>query len=296
MNPNIRRRGVKIISFTGDEAFLDSLHSFPANFPFSVKLANCYIRGGDRVKERYAGTKPQRPKMAMSEVQELLRRNSITITNEALDEEERLANNMRSTNIASKFNPLQHYSCSLYNYFSSNRKNCINHKQDNRPTKDNRTAGIRTRPNRLGKQKSRSFNQVYLSESTSLQSFLKLHPTTFTSTEYMTDNASNNMEPIPDLIITTRSDHLPPGWDSHLFNDSLIFTDFSAERLEFVLLKTFAVTAFSWSAPSNSEASKLSQLVKQKLPLGSNQYFQMTYLTDIGLPTVVIEAKYEKDY
>ena len=98
-NPNIRRRGVKIISFTGDEAFLDSLHSFPANFPFSVKLANCYIRGGDRVKERYTGATPQRPKMAMSAVRELLRRNSTTITNEALDEEDRLASGMRETNI-----------------------------------------------------------------------------------------------------------------------------------------------------------------------------------------------------
>ena len=54
-HPVVRRRGAKIITFTGDEEFLDSLHSFPSNFPFSITIANAYIRGGDHVKERYAG-------------------------------------------------------------------------------------------------------------------------------------------------------------------------------------------------------------------------------------------------
>ena len=57
-HPVVRRRGAKIVTFTGDEEFLDSLHSFPSNFPFSIKIANAYIRGGNRVKERYAGGKP----------------------------------------------------------------------------------------------------------------------------------------------------------------------------------------------------------------------------------------------
>lgn len=104
-HPNIRRRGVKIISFTGDEDFLDSLHRFPANFPFNVKLANCFIRGGDRVKERYTGTRPQRPKMAMGAIRELLKRNSTAMVNEALDEEEKLADNMKRTNLAGINNP-----------------------------------------------------------------------------------------------------------------------------------------------------------------------------------------------
>lgn len=88
------------MSFTGDEAFLDSLNSFPANFPFSVKLANCYIRGGHRIKERFAGIKPQQPKMAMSTVRELLKRNSTIMTNEAINEEDKLAHGLREANLA----------------------------------------------------------------------------------------------------------------------------------------------------------------------------------------------------
>ena len=75
-HPVVRRRGAKIITFTGDEEFLDRLHSFPSNFPFSIKIANAYIRGGDRVKERYAGGKSQRPKISQRALRDLLQRNS----------------------------------------------------------------------------------------------------------------------------------------------------------------------------------------------------------------------------
>ena len=75
-HPVVRRRGAKIITFTGDEEFLDSLHSFPSNFPFSIKIANAYIRGGDRVKERYAGGKSQRPRISQGALRDLLKRNS----------------------------------------------------------------------------------------------------------------------------------------------------------------------------------------------------------------------------
>ena len=46
-HPNPRKRGARILSFTGDQKFLDSLHAFPRGFPFSVKLANVYIQGGN---------------------------------------------------------------------------------------------------------------------------------------------------------------------------------------------------------------------------------------------------------
>ena len=37
-HPNPRKRGARILSFTGDQQFLDSLHAFPRGFPFSCLL------------------------------------------------------------------------------------------------------------------------------------------------------------------------------------------------------------------------------------------------------------------
>ena len=35
-----------MLSFTGDQKFLDSLQRFPRDFPFNIRIANVYIRGG----------------------------------------------------------------------------------------------------------------------------------------------------------------------------------------------------------------------------------------------------------
>ena len=50
-HPSPRKRGARILSFTGDQVFLDSLHAFPKGYPFSIKIANVYIEGGERTKE-----------------------------------------------------------------------------------------------------------------------------------------------------------------------------------------------------------------------------------------------------
>ena len=47
---NPRKRGARILSFSGDQKFLDSLHAFPMGYPFSVKLSNVYIQVGERTK------------------------------------------------------------------------------------------------------------------------------------------------------------------------------------------------------------------------------------------------------
>ena len=101
-HPVVRRRGAKIITFTGDEEFLDSLHLFPSNFPFSIKIANAYIRGGDRVKERYAGGKSQRPKISQGALRDLLKCNSNMMADAAAEAEDRLANDLRRTDLQGK--------------------------------------------------------------------------------------------------------------------------------------------------------------------------------------------------
>ena len=100
-HPVVRRRGAKMITFTGEEEFLDSLHSFPSNFPFSIKIANAYIRGGDRVKERYAGGKLQRPRISNGALQDLLKRNSNMMADATAEAEDRLADDLRRTDLAS---------------------------------------------------------------------------------------------------------------------------------------------------------------------------------------------------
>ena len=295
-NPNVRRQGVKIISFTGDEAFLDSLHSFPANFPFRVKLANCYIRGGDRVKERYAGTKPQRPKMAMSAVRELLRRNSTTITNEALDEEERLASNMRNTNLAGNVTPPLQYSrppCIIQLPHRSANLTRRNTYPDQKMTDANRTT---TRSNtgkptvkpvsillyyktiRAGRSRSKPMSTIRITTwMTAVYNLLFLLP------GYAMDNAIEAMDLMnikPNLIVTTRADHLPMGWDSHLFSDPDIFTDFSTDRLEFTLLKAQPGSVRAWQAPSDHETKILIRAVQQRLPHQLINCFSTLFLTD----------------
>ena len=71
---NARKRGARILSFTGDQKFLDSLHSFPRGFPFNVKLANVYIRGGERTKAGQTTQRKKRPKMTEAALKELLAR------------------------------------------------------------------------------------------------------------------------------------------------------------------------------------------------------------------------------
>ena len=291
-NANVRRRGVKIISFTGDEAFLDSLHSFPANFPFNVKLANCYIRGGDRVKERYAGTKPQRPKMAMSAVRELLRRNSTTITNEALDEEDRLASNMRNTNIAGKINKKPLLSPLTRTPQSPHRETKPVVSQQINPPRKTTTDRKRTLLHPDGKPTHKSHA---LTDNNLIQ--LNTHPLHLFTDLRMEDmiNDLDLLDIKPDLLITTRADHLPPGWDSHLFNDANIFTDFSTDTLEFTLLKTRADGIKAWSAPSDYETRRLTQAVREQLPRQLENCFSVIYLTDIGLPTILVPAQHEGD-
>ena len=81
---------------------MDSLHSFPSNFPFSIKIANAYIRGGDRVKERYAGGKSQRPKISQGALRDLRKQNSNQMADAAAEAEDRLADDLRRTDLQGK--------------------------------------------------------------------------------------------------------------------------------------------------------------------------------------------------
>jgi hypothetical protein len=87
-----RRRGARIVSFTGDQAFLDSLHQFPRSYPFDVKVGNLYIRGGDRTDAEYTRyRRTRRPKITQDALHELLRRNNGEIVDEAEAAEDKLA-------------------------------------------------------------------------------------------------------------------------------------------------------------------------------------------------------------
>ena len=83
-HPIPRRRGARVLSFSGDQAFLDSLHGFPRDFPFSIKLANVYIRGGERTsKGAGASQRRRRPRMTEEALKKLLERHGKEIVEDA---------------------------------------------------------------------------------------------------------------------------------------------------------------------------------------------------------------------
>ena len=83
-----RRRGARVLSFSGDQAFLDSLHGFPKDFPFSIKLANVYIRGGERTtKGPNATQRRRRPRMTEEALKKLLERHGKEIVEDAEEED-----------------------------------------------------------------------------------------------------------------------------------------------------------------------------------------------------------------
>ena len=92
--PNEKRRGARLVSFTGDQDFLDSLHKFPRDYPFDVKVGNIYIRGGNRTDLAYPKNRQsqgQRPKMSPAAVSALLTANKGDIVDGALQAEDKLA-------------------------------------------------------------------------------------------------------------------------------------------------------------------------------------------------------------
>ena len=90
-HPNPRMRGARILSFTGDQKFLDSLHAFPRGYPFSVKIANVYIEGGERTKEGKPVLRRRRPKMTEEALKALLTRHGKAIIDEAEEQQDEIS-------------------------------------------------------------------------------------------------------------------------------------------------------------------------------------------------------------
>ena len=86
-HPIPRRRGARILSFTGDQTFLDSLRNFPRNYPFSIKLANVFIRGGDRAAPGSIPQRRRRPRMTEEGLRTLLSRYGREVVEEAEEED-----------------------------------------------------------------------------------------------------------------------------------------------------------------------------------------------------------------
>ena len=97
-HPIPRRRGARVLSFTGDQAFLDSLRNFPRNFPFSIKLANVFIRGGDRAAPGAIPQKRRRPRMTEEGLRTLLARYGREDVEDAEKDEENHAQSAKDKN------------------------------------------------------------------------------------------------------------------------------------------------------------------------------------------------------
>ena len=88
-HPIARRRGARALSFTGDQTFLDSLQRFPKDFSLNIKIANVYIRGGERTNEGQKVLRRRRPRMTAEALKNLLRCHGKEIHEEAEAEEEK---------------------------------------------------------------------------------------------------------------------------------------------------------------------------------------------------------------
>ena len=95
-HPIARRRGARILSFTGDQEFLDSLQRFPKDFPFNIRIANVYIRGGERDKKGQTVLRRRRPRMTAEALKNLLCRHGKEIAEDAEAEEAQTANEGKS--------------------------------------------------------------------------------------------------------------------------------------------------------------------------------------------------------
>ena len=82
-----RKRGARILSFTGDQTFLDSLQRFPKDYPFHIKIANVYIRGGERTGEGQKVLRRRRPRMTEEALKTLLQRHGKESMAEAEEED-----------------------------------------------------------------------------------------------------------------------------------------------------------------------------------------------------------------
>ena len=87
-HPNPSKQGARILTFTGDQKFLDSLHAFPRGFPFHIKIANVYIQGGERTRTRSSATQihRRRPRMTEEGLKALLARHGKSLLDEAEEE------------------------------------------------------------------------------------------------------------------------------------------------------------------------------------------------------------------
>ena len=72
------------MSFAGDQKFLDSLQTFPRDFPFNIRISNVYIRGGKRTREGQKVMRCRRPRMTEEALKNLLKRHG----KEIMEEEE----------------------------------------------------------------------------------------------------------------------------------------------------------------------------------------------------------------
>ena len=94
----MRRRGARILSFTGDQTFLDSLQRFPRDYPFNIKIANVYIRGGERTNEGQKVLRRRRPRMTEEALKRLLQRHGKEIREDAEAQDEKGASERSERN------------------------------------------------------------------------------------------------------------------------------------------------------------------------------------------------------
>ena len=88
-HPIHRRPDARVLSFTGDQTFLDSLQRFPKDYPFNIRIANVYICSGERTSEGQKVLRRRCPRMTEDSPKNLLHRYGKEIVEDAEKEDDK---------------------------------------------------------------------------------------------------------------------------------------------------------------------------------------------------------------
>ena len=92
------RKGARVIIFSGNQDFLDSLQNFPKDFPFNINIGNVYVRGGTRTGE--SKRKSKRPNISPGSIEQIVLKSVNDIMrNQNLGDDDQLARKMNGTSI-----------------------------------------------------------------------------------------------------------------------------------------------------------------------------------------------------
>ena len=98
------RKGARVIIFSGNQDFLDSLQNFPKDFPFDIHIGNVYVRGGTRTGE--SKRKSKRPNINPGSIEKIVLKSVNDIMRgQNLQDDDQITKRLHGTSINANAGP-----------------------------------------------------------------------------------------------------------------------------------------------------------------------------------------------